>query len=737
LNTSLPSREPVFDSMEQPADQEQMLDIRELLEALNRHKWGILSVTLITVLLVGLYAFAVHPIYRATVTLLIENRSNQPLRQVQDVYDPGYGANEYLGTQAEIIKSRDLARKVVKKLNLLQYSEFKIEDSEENPLARLAWRKWLPFLPSNVADHRSAAEIDAERLEFAVDIIGKKTEIEPVSGTNLVKIFYSSKSNKQAALIANTLADVFIESNLDARLSITQKTSSWLTDRVASAKVDLSKAEQALQAFREKENLVDVGGSRGFVEQALTDNAQRLRDARKKKTELASAYQVIKQAGNDPAQLETVSSILDNKVVQDAKSRLLEASQKVKSLESRYGPKHPQMEAAKANLLAAQSAYNAQLVAAAQGVKAAYEIASETERQLSSQEQGAVSQIRNLDRKQYQLGLLERDVNSAKDLYNLVLTRFKETESVGGYQEVVARVIDAAAPPEKPFKPEKIKLLLIALVCGLLLGMLTAALRHLLGDTIDTSEDLEAVARVPVLSVLPEFEKNSATDNSLLLLKDPKSGFSEGIRSLRTGLLLADLSKKRRQVVITSSVPKEGKSTISLNLALSFAQIERVLVIDGDLRRPSLAKLAGLPTGTRGLTEFLSGSAKLEECVHHLQEGNIDILPVGQIPPNPAEIIVSQRFQDLISTLSQRYDRIFFDSAPCQAVSDTLLLVQNADAVLLVVRAETTARTLLKYTVRQLNQAKAPLVGTLINAIDVRRHAKQYHSYYGSYRYYA
>ncbi|MGH6628875.1 MAG: polysaccharide biosynthesis tyrosine autokinase, partial [Burkholderiales bacterium] len=464
-----------------------------------------------------------------------------------------------------------------------------------------------------------------------------------------------------------------------------------------------SKAEQALQAFRERQQIVSVGGARGFVEQELTDNAMRLREAGKRKAELASTYWKIEQAGGDPKALEAASTLLVSTVVQVAKAEMLQASQKLKGLESRYGPKHPQMVTAQAELDATTAAYNQQLQTAALGVKAEYEIARETERQLSQIEQTARGQIQSLDRKEYEFSTLERDVETNRELYNLFLTRFKETDPTGGgdYQAFNARVVDPAIVPESPFKPNKLKFLLLAGVGGLFLGLLAAVLRYLLSDTIGSSQELEQLTGLPILGVLPVLEDIKPGKTSTVL-DQPKSSFSEGMRSIRTGLVLNDLDQKKKRLIITSSAPQEGKTTVALNLAVTLGQMERVLVVDCDLRRPMLGKVVGLTSAKPGLTELLSELVKPENCIHRYEPGNIDVLPVGKLPPNPGEILASQRFRKLIEVLSARYDRIVFDSAPCQAVSDTLLLAQNADAVLFVVKSEKTTRGLVRHSIRQL-----------------------------------
>lgn len=725
--------------MNQPVrDEEQLIDLRELLHTLNRYKWGIASVAIVVTTIATVIAFSITPTYQSTVTILIEANSNAPIVQVQDVYDPGYGENAYYGTQFSILKSRELAKRVVEKLDLARHPEF--AQKEPGPHRDLDWRAWLPFLPdTHVDDSQSEKEREAEHKESVINEFGQRLVIEPVRGSQLVKASFESEDPQLAALAANTLAELFIESSLEGRLSMAQKANSWLTEKLSNLRQDLQKADQALQAFREQEKLVNVGGERGLVEVELTDNAMRLREARKKSTELASAYWKIQQAGNDPKRLEDVSALLQDEVVRNSKDSLLQASEAVKQLETRYGPKHPQMISARARLDAAIAAYHTQLVTAASGMKAEYEIARENERALGQFEQSARGTIQGLDRKQYQLRALERDVETNRQLYDMFLERFKETDLTGSYETLAARVVDPAVPPREPFKPEKGKIVLLAMIGGIFLGLLLASLSVVLSDTIRSSEEIEFITGLPMLGVLPLVTGfGSSKQLSLQLMQQPKSGFAEGVRSIRTGVVLSDLDKKRKRLIVTSCVPEEGKTTLAMNLAFAHGEIEKVLLLEGDLRRPSVAKKCGLArNGFAGLTEALSGTANLTDCIYRLEEGNIDILPIGQLPPNPAEILTSDRFRQLIELLTTKYDRIIIDSAPCHAVSDTYLLAQHCDAMIFLIKADSTGRRMIKNAMQHLKHAQIPLLGTVINQVDMKRHGHDFGGYYYDYGYYA
>lgn len=707
-----------------------LVDLRDVLRGVLRYRWGMLSVAFITPLLAVLVCLAVRPMYQATTTMLIEAKDQRPVQQVQGVYDPGYGSAEYYETQTAILRSRELARKVIARLALTQHPEFA---SEEQDQKSLDWRQWLPFLTPAVKEAEKPAEREAHQTEKALELFGQRLTVERQVWTQLVQIRFQAHDPALAAQVANTLADVFVESNLDARMNMAQKASSWLSDRLESVKVDLARAEQALQKFREEEQLVSTSaGSKGVLEAELSDNAMRLREARKTRTELASAYEKLRQVGGDPARMEEISVLAQNKVVQDAKLSLLSAQQGVESLRSRYGPKHPKMQSAAANLEAALKGYQQQLRAAAEALKADYEIATRTEQTLSGYEANTRGQIKSLDRREYELGVLERDVKTNRDLYDMFLTRVKETDNSRSYQEVNARVVDPAMPPVRAFKPQIAKILVMAMFVGVLLGVVFALALYFLSDVVTSSQDLESLTGLPVLSALPVISGRKPVN---AVLAQSKGAFAEGVRSIHTSILLSDVDTRRKRLLVTSSVPSEGKTTVAINLALMLGQVERVLLVDADLRRPSLAKVLGLER-REGLTEYLVGTTEPARCIHRYEAGNIDVLPVGKIAPNPAELLTSERFRLLLQSLSDQYDRIIFDTAPCQAVSDTRLLAPLVDGVIFLVKAETTARRVVMSSLRNLQQARARILGAVVNQVDMKRHGRDYGGDYYAYRYY-
>ena len=699
----------------------ELSDFSEVWRTVVRYRWNIGGVVLALLLVGVLHAFSIDPTYRASITVLIENRASHPV-QVQEVYDPGYGTREYLGTQFELLRSRELAGRVVDKLDLASNPEIlpPAEDPSWWQLLRAGrWTELLPFVDEPPAE---APEPPDARRERAITALQRLLTIEPVIATQLMRVHVETRSPALSRLLANTLGELYVESGMESRLEATERATRWLTVRLGDLRTKLEASERALQQYRERHQLVNVGGSRGLVEEELVDNARKLREAQRKKTELASSYWKIQQAGGDEQKLQEISNLLLDPLVQKASDNLSQAQQSVKQFEDRYGEKHPQMAAAQARLSAAQRAYYEQLRLAANGIKAEYEIAAETERALVNVVSNTKGQIRKLDQRDYELKGLEREVETNRELFELFLKRFKETDTTSTYEPLNARIVDLAVLPQVPYKPNKTKIVMLWTLAGLLLGLLLAALRHVLTQSVQSPDQLEQLTQLPVLSVLPPVsglgQKTSAPQ---LCIELPRAPFSEGVRSIRASLHLSDVDKRMRKVMFTSAVPREGKSSIASSFAAVLGHTERVVLVEADLRAPSLKQVFGIAKDAPGVVELLSGQATLEQALHTHAASGIHVLPVAQVPVNPAEVVASAAFAKLIDLLATRYDRVVVDTPPCGVASDSVLLAQRMDAVLFVVHGSTTGVRTVQTAIKQLRSAQAPLLGHVLNHVDASR----------------
>lgn len=712
--------------------EEDLIDFPELVRTFSRYKWGIAGLTVLVATIAALVAFTLPPVYRGSVSLLVESQ-NQRVANLQDVYATELPEIEFLGSQIAILQSRELARRAVERMNLVNAEEFAPRD---RLFDAADLRRFLPFLPDST--DLDTPQTEEERREEVIDEFMSRVTVESYGRTRVIKVHFDAQAPELAAQVANTLADLFIESGLQARLDATTKATSWLTDKLAEIQKNLQQAEAELQKFREQEQLVSVGGTRGLTEDEVLDYSRRLREAQRRRTELQNSYQKIQQAGSNPQRLRDISNLLLDPVVQRTNESYLSAREAVKQLEDRYGPKHPQMSTARARLDTAEAALNEQLRIAASGVKAEYEIALESERALARQLESARDQARRLDRKDYELSVLQRNVTTYRELYDSFLTRFKETDVAGSYQDITARIIDPAVEPRLPESPKKKQIVLLAALGGVVAGILLAILHHLLSEGIASAEELELISQLPVLGVLPLVSGFNGLKTNLgkYLLGNKRTPFSEGVRSTCASLRLGSPEHAFKNLLVSSSQPSEGKSSVSSALALTLGASEKVVLVEGDLRKPSLAKLFKITGEHRGLAQLLAGEYTLDECLYWYEPGSIWILMAGRVPQNPSDLLASPRLVEALAELGNRFDRIILDSPPIQAAADAMVLGRQCDAALFVVKSEATSRRSVRNSLKQLRFAAIPVVGSVINQVDVRRNPHYADSYNYVYGYY-
>jgi capsular exopolysaccharide synthesis family protein len=651
----------VLNTAQTTPDQEMEIDLRQYWRVVTRYKWGILGLAFAITVLATLIVFTVKPVYRASATLLIEQNQAKVVT-IQEVYDMDSGNKEYLQTQFEVIKSRDLAARVVRQLKLDESPELSENNADDGKKGfAIDWRSWLP---QGHAENPLLPE--EQKFSRVVDAFIGHLSVEPVRNTQLVKISFESYDARLAAKVSNAMAQAYIDSQMEARIAMTEQAATWLTQRLSGLKTTLEQSEQRLQDYREKNDLVETG------------------------------------------EVDGTSSILalNAKQMQDITERVIAAQFNLSAISQRYGPKHPAYQQAQLDLAEAQQAM-----------------------------QVARSTAMAVARKQFGFQELMREVETNRNLYDTFFTRIKEANETRQLETANARVVDPAVTPDRPVKPLKGLTMVLAFVLSVMLGVMLAFLLDYLDSTFKGADDVEARLGVPMLGLLPIARRKLEQGAKPLFLDSDQQGFAEAVRTVRTGVVLSGLDASHQVVVVTSSVPGEGKTTTSVNLALAMGQMEKVLLIDADMRRPTIAKTLGIPGSSPGLSNLVAGTAEAEQCIHHHEEGNIDILTAGLIPPNPLELLSSRRFRDVLAQLAEKYDRIVIDSAPTLAVSDALVLATQANAVIYVVKSDSTAFHSARNGIQKLQRVKAPLTGVVLNQVNLSK-ASKYGSYYGYYDYY-
>ncbi len=642
-----------------PSQQEDAIDLRHYWHVISRFKWGIIGLAMAITLAAVFFVSAMRPVYTASTTLMIEQKQGKTLTSLDDVYGSDIAGKEYLQTQFEILKSRELAARVVRELNIAEHPDYvaKIVVEEKSWWQQIDWKQYLP------AGH-TQNPLPTEEEKFTKLVSGFMTHlsIEPIRQTQLVKINFQSYDRKLTAAVANAMAKAYINSQMEARVALTQNAADWLTSRLGTLKTNVEISEKKLQDYRESNNL--VGGDKTSV------------------------------SGLSSEQLTAINQ------------RVVEAQFKIAEISRRYGPKHPTLVQAEMEL-------------------------NEAQRSLVEAKETSI----DLSRKEFRFKELEREVQTNRNLYDTFFTRIKQANDSLELDTANARIIDPAVVPSVPFKPRKSLLIILALVLSIILGAVLAFLLDYLDSTFKGAEDVEDKLGLSMLGMVPLVKTKKKDDSPIYFLDSNQNGYAEAMRTVRTSVVLSGIDKPHKVIMLTSSVPSEGKSTSAINLAVALGQMEKVLLIDGDMRKPTIAKVLNLPPNSPGLSNVVAATSTLEDCILHMDEANIDVLTAGLIPPNPLELLSSQKFADLVRNLSETYDRIIIDSPPTLLVSDSLIMSKIAQAVLYVIRSDTTAHNTARTGVNRLLAAKAPLIGVILNKVNMKKASRYYGTYSGYYAY--
>ncbi len=726
--------QPVFVPVErQEHDADRLAEqLRFWRRSISKHKWSALGLALAIALLTTLIVFVITPTYRSTATLMLESNKSKVV-SIEEVYSAMSSNREYYQTQAEILKSEELARRIVTKMKLVDHPVMDPRKQKEDgfSLKKLVPAAWL-------GEDETQTFTPEQLQSMVIGRFKRELTIELVRNSQLIKISYESPDKEFAANAANWVADGFIEADMDARLAMTQKAGAWLTERLSGLRKKLEESERALQQFRERERIVDAKGvAQSGASKQLEQLSEGLVTSRQKRAEAEAAYQQVQAAQKSRIDVESIPAVQKNTIYIQLKSVESAAEGRLADAAKRYGPEHPKRQTADAEVRAARENTKRQIDTITTSITKEYELARAQEGAVERALAQSKGDIIGMNRKEYELGVHEREVASNKSLYEMFTSRMKETNVAGDLQSPIARVVDPAVVRAAPHSPRKFRIIGIAAVVGLILGLMLALLLEYLDNTIKNAEDVDTKLGHPLLGQLPRLKgKIESGDLQIAFVKEKDPGFSEEIRSIRTGVLLSSIDSPHKVLLVTSSIPGEGKTSVATNIALALGQVRKVCLIDADMRRPTVARVLGVDTTSKGLSNLVSGSDPTSECLHFNKELGIHVIPSGVVPPNPLELLSSIRFAEAMKWLEDSFDIVIIDSPPLQLVSDPLILSQYANSVVYVVKADSTPYQVALGGLARLGEAKAHVLGVVINQID-REKSDRYYGYgkYSAYGY--
>lgn len=707
------------------------LDLLQIWRSIAKRKFQIVALALVAAVLAYVIASRITPIFESRTTVMFET-SKANIVSIDQAFTGVSPDQQNFQTQTEILRSRDLALKTIHRLRLWEHPDYDPRIPRDDPLRDMLARWGLEGFIGKPA----VAEVAWDDVRLAEAVYGRfavALKLEPLPRNNqIVTIRFTSPDAVLAARVANTHADTYITEDLNARFEMGNSARLWLSERLSELKAKLTASEQELQRFREAKGLLDISGSaQTGVSQQTADIRSRLIDAQVRRAEVEIAYQQIRAAGKDAAELSALPAIQRNAAVASARGAFLEAERKVAELSERYGPDHARMQQAQAERASARTTLQSQVNLVVASITREFEQARAQEQALRRNLDASEESVRRVNRHEFDLAVLQREVESNRQLYDMFLSRGKETDIASDLQNPVARVIDRAVRGSQ-IAPQVTRSVLIVLAVALLLGCAAAVLVDQLDKTLKTIEDAERTLQQPLLASLPVLERKSAIRGVAcrMLLDHPESVFAEAIRTARSGILLSALDARQRTILITSSLPGEGKTVFAMGVAEALAQQgSRTLLLECDMRRPSIARALELDPGVAGLSALVAGSASIDDCVRRLSGSALDIIVTGVVPPNPQELLASSRFRALLDALKQRYEVIVIDSPPIELVADAAVLAPLCTGVAYVVKAGETPAPLAIRGLTHVKRAGGQVLGLVLSQLDHRRA----HRYYGEY----
>ncbi|MEW6989926.1 GumC family protein [Colwelliaceae bacterium 6441] len=692
------------------------VNLKEVLSPLWTRRWKIIFFTLLMTTVVAFYVSLLKHSYKATAILQIGSNKPTNTLSINDAFNESAASYEQIQTQYELLRSRKFAERVVSKLNLTEHEEFN-SGKYNDKVTFLAEKGKSPVTPS---------------IGQVVGSFQGRLSISPIVETELVKISFTAYDPLLARRVANQVGQTYLQYQDEIHSASKESTSQWLVDQLEELGKKLESSEQALQAYRESEGIVDVKGVDGLIESELTELTSSLLQASKKEDDLKVTYQYIQKHKGNYAQLTDLQEINSKSSYIQLRRSEEQIERKLNELSQRYGPKHPKRMSVEAELrslrLNLEQQVNDLVIAiekeyfsSAEKVKATTERLNETKNNYLK-----VSRLKN------KFSQLEREVETNKELYSSYLIRLKETDAMGNYKSnFYVRFIDKAITPKGPVAPNKTMSVILAFILSLGFISVVVIMRELLMDTLNSRRKLENFNEAPVLAVLPKFKSKGKEGDKYFT----DNRFVEAIRTLRTSILFSHERKPPKVIAVTSSVPNEGKSTVALELARSFSEMEKVLLIEADMRHPSIYKNLDLPAHRPGLSNLLAKTHQINECIIRDKNVKLDILTSGITPANPLAFLSMKRFSMLIKVFGNFYDRIIIETPPVNAVSDAVIISRLVDSVLYIVHGSKTKRDQITSGLRLLRQVNAPVDGVIINHsenIDTDKYQSKYYTEMGN-----
>jgi polysaccharide biosynthesis transport protein len=694
---------------------------------LRKHQWLILTFLLTVVTVVTIASFKMRPVYQATALVEVDKEPQNVLPfQTEDSYSEYMDTEDYIETQMKILQSETLALDTIRSLDLASYPEF--GGSSGGQLV-----------------HPAAA--GGKRPAILGAFLGR-LGVSRIPNSRLVEVSFSAENPQLAARVVNTHLQNFVEQNFKSKYDATTQASGWLSSELEALRLQVQKSEDARIAYQRQNQIWQIDQKQDITTQKLADLSKAVTDAQTDLAQKEANYRMARDGDVD-----ALATMRNDTVIQDLLKRKSDLDQSYAEAVNQYGPNFPKVQLIADQQKEVDQDLTKARKAVADGVRQEYETARQRVALLQEEVNSQKAEANDMAEKLVQYNILQHDADANKTLYDGLQEKLKEASISAGLRSSNIRIVDPALVPTTPSSPQKTRNILLSILVGLVGGVGLAVFREYLDNTVKSPDDIESLTGLPSLAVVPSLPDGNGRHGrlsrlvgdgmpqeiasprvELLSYVQPKSQISEAFRALRTSLLLSQAEHPPQVILVTSALPREGKTTAAVNLAVTLAQLgDRTLLMDSDLRKPGIRRALNLTVGKEGgLSSYLAGVSSLDEItIPHPAISNLTALTTGPVPPSPADLLSSHRMRDALLEFRRRFKFIVIDSPPVMAATDAVILSALTDGVLLVVRSGSTPKEAFTRSRDLLSAVKCRLLGVVLNAVD-----SSAPDYYYSYRYY-
>lgn len=718
-----------------PAREQSLSDYWRIL---RKRKWTVVVSIVVVFVAAGLISVRMTPIYDAVAQIIISQRASNPLNfkdSDQSSLNAGSQQDD-ISTQVKVMQSETMAKLVINRLNLDRRPDFAGEQQTMSS--------------GGIAVSQSPTQ-ERSRQEKLIRKFLKSLKVQQVPGTSLVEVKYSYPDPSLAAEIANAITSTFIEQNVKARYDSTMQAADWLSKQLADLQIKMEASQAKLVQYQKEHSIVGADDKQNLTVDKLDELNKELTQAQGDRIQKESLYQVA--ITSNP---EGLGLVLQDPILMALRQQQTQLQTQYALLSTEFGSAYPKVLEVKNQLDQIDKNYREEVQNSVNRIQNDYQTALKREQMLQAALAQQTDVADQLNENAIEYKFLKQEADSNRLLYDGLLQKLKEASLAAGLDSSNIRIVDEARVPLHPARPNIPMNLEFALLIGLVGGVAIAFALEALDTTIRTPDQAESISGLPILGVIPlqsSFDKavtsiakahlfktlprNSNLPRPLISYLEPQSETAEAYRALRTSILLSSVSHPPRSILVTSSVPQDGKTMTCVNIGIVLAQQgKRILLIDADMRRPNIHKIFGM-SGKTGLSNILTGGAKVSDAIQATVQPNLFALLAGPIPPHPSELLSSAMMQDLLKRWREEYDHIIIDTPPVLSVTDAVLLSVQTDAVILIIRSHQTSAAHVRRTRDLLQSVKASVLGVVVNAADLTS-PDYYYYYYGSkYRYYA